>query len=484
MNQKPGKNQWEPVIGLEIHARLKTKAKMFSPDAAGFDSGENTQIHPVSLGFPGTLPVLNRQAFLLALKTAKAFSGNIQRHSLFARKHYFYPDLPKGYQISQYRRPFCLGGRLDCRFQGKTHSVRLERIHMEEDAGRSLHRADASLINFNRAGSPLLEIVTRPEINSPALASAFVRALRRALRRLEVCDGNLEEGSMRCDCNISLRPKGAAALGEKAELKNINSFRFIEKALEYEISRQTRLLEAGEPVRRETRMYDPAKNETRPMRAKEEASDYRYFPDPDLPAVSFKEAVLNEISLPEMPLARAERFQREYGLPEAAVDIFMENEALAGYFERAAAKAENPAALGSWVTGEIQARLKESKISVSECPVSPESLADLLRCVSKGEVSGKAAKDVLDIMWSEGGRPGEIIEKKGLRQISDEAAIEALVDAVLLAHPRQVKYYEKGRTKLFGFFAGQAMKESKGRASPQKVSEILKRKLPSPKKEP
>ena len=474
-------SRYEPVIGLEIHAQLKTRSKMFSPEACGFQAGENKNIHPVSLGLPGTLPVLNRQAALYALRTAKAFSGNIQPRSLFARKHYFYPDLPKGYQISQNREPFCLGGRADYHFQGKAYSVPLERIHMEEDAGQALRRAGSSLLNFNRAGQPLLEIVTRPEIRSPAHAAACARAIRRALRYIGVCDGNLEEGSMRCDCNVSVRPKGSRELGVRAELKNLNSFRFIENALKYEISRQIRLLESGNPVTQETRLYDSSRNETRPMRSKEEAGDYRYFPDPDLPALRFKDSDLREISLPELPFARAERFQKEYGLKSEAIESLVEDPPLADYFERAAAKSGDPQAAGHWILGDIQARLKESKTLIKGCPVPPEELAELLLFVSRGEISRKMAKEVLGIMWSAPAPAAKIIEEKGFRQISDEKELEGIVEAVLKERPRQLKDYEKGRTKIFGFFAGQAMKASGGRANPQKISEILKRKLPRPK---
>lgn len=466
---------WELVIGLEIHAQLKTNTKLFSPEKAGWTEGENDQVHPVSLALPGTLPVLNEAALKMALKAAKAFKGKIKNGSVFARKNYFYPDLPKGYQISQYDKPFCEGGQVDFYFQGKTSSVVLERIHLEEDAGRSLHRGSYSLINFNRAGVPLLEIVTKPELRDPMEASACAKAIRRTLRYLKVCDGNLEEGSLRCDCNISVRKKGEKAFGTKVELKNINSFRFIEKALLYEANRQIESLKAGLTIEQETRLYDSSKNQTRSMRSKEEASDYRYFPDPDLPQVYFDSEMLKNIVLPELPFEKRSRFLESYKIPLEAVDILTEDKLLADYFERIVEETKEPQKVSHWFTGELQAHLKEK--GQSFCPVSVRNFSNLLKLVSKGDISNKMAKEIFAEMWETGSAPEQIIQKKNLKQISSSGELEKVVSQVLTNHPTQVKDYKGGRVKLFGFFVGQIMKETKGQANPQKVSDILKQKL-------
>ena len=466
---------WSAVIGLEIHAQLKTRTKLFSPDRAGWTEGENDQIHPVSLALPGTLPVLNEEALRMALKTGKAFGGQIKNRSVFARKNYFYPDLPKGYQISQYDKPFCQGGRVDFFFEGEKRSVSLERIHIEEDAGRSLHRGTCSLINFNRAGVPLLEIVTRPDITDSAMASACAKAIRRMLRYLEVCDGNLEEGSLRCDCNVSVRPKGETKLGTKVELKNINSFRFIEKALSYERDRQISRLQAGELIFQETRLYDSSKNQTRPMRSKEEASDYRYFPDPDLPQLRFDQALFNPLDLPELPFEKAERFIREYNLKADAVEVLVEEKHLADYFEEIVKNSKEPQVLSHWFQGELQAHLK--KRGESSCPIPVRDFSQLLILISQGDISNTMAKDIFAEMWNTGLSPEEIITGKDLKQISGPKELEELVHKILSSHPSQLEDYKKGKTKLFGFFVGQIMKESKGQANPQKLSQILKQKL-------
>lgn len=467
-------NSWETVIGLEIHAQLKTKTKLFSPDRAGWTEGENDQIHPVSLALPGTLPVLNETALKMVLTAGKAFGGKIKNNSVFARKNYFYPDLPKGYQISQYDKPFCEGGQIRFFMKGEECSVALERIHLEEDAGRSLHMGACSLINFNRAGVPLLEIVTKPEIKTPEEASACARAIRRMLRYLEVCDGNLEEGSLRCDCNISLRPKGSAKLGTKVELKNINSFRFIEKALVYEIHRQTECLKAGEQVVQETRLYDSSKNQTRPMRSKEEASDYRYFPDPDLPQVNFDEALLKNIQLEELAFEKAGRFIRDYQLKAESAEALTEDKDQADYFEQVVEQSKEPSTASHWFRGELQAHLKEKK---EPCPIPAGDFARLLILISQGEISNKMAKEIFAEMWAKGDSPEQIISRKNLKQISGETELAELIHKVLSAHPSQLKDYKAGRVKLFGFFVGQIMKESKGQANPQKLSHILKQKL-------
>ena len=466
---------WSAVIGLEIHAQLKTKTKLFSPEEAGWTAGENDQIHPVSLALPGTLPVLNEEALKMALKTGKAFHGNIKNGSVFSRKNYFYPDLPKGYQISQYDKPFCEGGRVDFFLNGEKQSVALERIHLEEDAGRSLHRGDCSLINFNRAGIPLLEVVTKPDMTDPMIAGACAKAIRKMLRYLEVCDGNLEEGSLRCDCNVSVRPKGETKLGTKVELKNINSFRFIEKALTYEIDRQIECLKAREVIHQETRLYDSSKNQTRSIRSKESASDYRYFPDPDLPQVNFDTALLQQLEWPEFPFDRAQRFMKEYNLSASAAETLTEDKNLANYFEQVAKESQDPQSLSHWFQGELKAHLKDKGQSV--CPIPVKDFAQLLILISQGDISNTMAKEIFSEMWDTGQNPEQIIQKKNLKQISGQNELEELVQKILSLYPSQLEDYKKGRTKLFGFFVGQIMKKSKGQANPQKVSQILKQKL-------
>ena len=470
------KKKYTAVMGLEIHAQLKTKTKLFSPDSAEWTEGANDQIHPVSFALPGTLPVLNKEALQMALKTALAFKGAIQDHSLFARKNYFYPDLPKGYQISQHDKPFCKGGRVDFFLKGERRSIALERIHLEEDAGRSLHKADRSLINFNRAGVPLLEIVTQPEIRSPEEAAACARAIRRLLRSLKVCDGNMEEGSLRCDCNISLRPVEESELGTKIELKNLNSFRFMEKALNYEIKRQGEILNSGLELSQETRLYDSAKNKTFSMRTKESSSDYRYFSDPDLPAIALDKDWLKNLRLPELPFDKTERLIKEFSLKPEAAEMLVEDERLSDSFEQVTKLCKDPQITCKWFLGELKALMKEKR---EFCPIPPKDFARLLILILKGEISNKAGKEVFAEMWETGGDPETIVKQKGLRQISDEKKLREFVDKVLSALPDKVKEYRQGRLKLLGFFAGQVMKESKGRANPQKLSQILKQRLDS-----
>ena len=470
-------NNLEVIIGLEIHAQLNTKSKMFAPEAAEFTDGHNDQVGPVTLGLPGTLPLFNEQAFFMALKTAKAFSGNVKNDSVFARKNYFYPDLPKGYQISQYDKPYCEGGKVEFILEGKHDCVNLERIHMEEDAGRSIHKGNFTLVNFNRAGVPLLEMVTKPEIKSAKQAAACARAIRRVLRYIEVCDGNLEQGSMRCDCNISIKEKTQKELGTKVEIKNINSFRFIEKALEYEINRQIECVKSGKKIHQETRLYDSVKNQTLPMRSKEGASDYRYFPEPDLPIVHFEDSILENIKLPELPLEKFNRFQSEYNLPDSANEILVEDIHLANYFEAITTKTKDPQTTSHWIVGDLQSHLKESSISIEDCPVSPQNFSELILSMKKGDISNKMAKSILAEMWKTGKSPKDIIESQGLKQIADESVLEKLADKAISQYPKQVESYKQGKTKLFGFFVGQIMKETKGQAHPEKLSEILKKKL-------
>ena len=463
------------TIGLEIHAQLKSQTKLFSSDKAGWTEGENDEIHPVSLALPGTLPVLNEKALKMALKTGLAFKGEIKNKSRFARKNYFYPDLPKGYQISQYEAPFCEGGLVHFFNKKQEVSIPLERIHMEEDAGRSLHKGTHSLINFNRAGIALLEIVTKPAIRDPHSASLCAKAIRRTLRYLEVCDGNLEEGSMRCDCNISVRPKKQTQLGTKVELKNINSFRFIEKALYYEIDRQIECLKAGEKIQAETRLYDPSKNQTRPMRTKESASDYRYFPDPDLPQIHFEEKLLKELKLPELPFEKTQRFIQDYSLKPEVAQALVEDKSSADYFEEIALESQDSQNLSLWFQGELKAQLKER--NQNSCPISVKDFSKLLKLNKEGVISHKMAKEIFTEMWDKGLDPEQIIKDKNLKQISGEEELKALITQILKNYPNQVKAYKAGRNKLFAFFIGQIMKETKGQANPQKLSQLLKKEL-------
>ena len=466
----------EAVIGLEIHAQLKTKTKLFSPDKATYSQKENDQIHPVSLGFPGMLPVLNKQALVFALKAAKAFKGQVMTQSVFARKNYFYPDLPKGYQISQYTQPYCQGGTITYKLNEQWMEISLERIHIEEDAGQLLHRETKSLVNFNRAGIPLLEIVTNPEIKSPQSASLCARTVRRTLRYLEICDGNLEEGSMRCDCNISLRPTGSQHLGTKVELKNINSFRFIEKALRYEIKRQSQSLKEGRFIVQETRGYDPGKNQTFPMRSKEEAKDYRYFPDPDLLPLNLTEDIKN-ISIPEMPWQKAKRFSEEYDLKEKDIDILIEDKNLCNYFEKLAKESKDPLASCHWLLGDLQSLLKEHHKTIKDSLIPPKKLGDLMKCVANKKVSLSMARQILKTMWQTGETCEKIIKEKGLEQISDTKTLRDIIQKILIANPKQTEEYKQGKTKLFGFFTGQVMKQTKGQANPKILTELLKQEL-------
>ena len=469
------KDSFLVTIGLEIHAQLKTESKLFSPDQAGFSEGENQEIHPVSLALPGTLPVLNKSALKMAFKTGKAVGGFLQKKSVFARKNYFYPDLPKGYQISQYDKPFCKGGWIHFFIKDEKASVELERIHLEEDAGRSIHKGAFSLINFNRAGAPLLEIVTKPVISDPHTASQCAKAIRGLLRYLEVCDGNLEEGSMRCDCNISVRPQGQKELGTKVEIKNINSFRFIEKALSYERDRQIECLKSGRALTQETKLYDPSKNQTKSMRSKESASDYRYFPDPDLPEVRVSEDFLNKLKLPELPFERTERFINEYKLSAPIAQSLTEDKKLGDYFEQVLVEYPNPQKTALWFIGDLKAHLKESHHQVP--PLSVKNFAKLLILIEKGVISSKMGKILLSEMWDTAKTPEEIIQSKNLKQISGESELKALIQEVLHQNPKQLEDYKKGKEKLFGFFIGQIMKKTKGQANPQKLSSLLKQAL-------
>ncbi len=470
---------FEAVIGLEVHAQLKTKSKIFCADSTQFDAGDNENTSPVSVGMPGTLPALNERVVEQAIKAGLALNCHIRPVSIFARKNYFYPDLPKGYQISQYDKPICENGSVEFKLQGKAHQIRIERAHLEEDAGKSTHFGDYTLLNYNRAGIPLLEIVSGPDLRSPAEAAEYAKALRQILRYLDVCDGNLEEGSLRCDCNISVRLRGETKLGTKVEIKNINSFRFIEKSLEYEIERQIEAVERGEKIIQETRLWDPDKNKTFSMRTKEDAQDYRYFPDPDLlPVIVTKEALEKfKKEIPELPLARSRRFTEELGLSENDADAIVSEREIADYFESASRMCGNFKATANWIMTEVLRELNESKLSIIQSRITAENLGALIKLIDAGTISGKIAKTIFSEMWTSEDSPEKIIKTKGLVQISDSSAIEKLIDEVLAANTSQVAEFRSGKTKLFGFFVGAAMKASKGQANPDLVNEILQKKL-------
>lgn len=470
---------FEAVIGLEVHVQLKTHSKVFCSDSTEFDAGDNENASPISCGMPGTLPVLNKTAVEMSIKTGLALGCEIRKKSVFARKNYFYPDSPKGYQISQYDLPICENGSLTLLLDGAEKKIRIERAHMEEDAGKSNHHGDYTLVNYNRAGIPLLEIVSGPDMRSAAEAALYAKTLRQIVRYLDVCDGNLEEGSMRCDCNVSVRKIGDPKLGTKVELKNINSFRFVEKAIEYEIERQIDLVERGEKIVQETRLYDPDKNRTFSMRSKEDAKDYRYFPDPDLLPLQLADAQIEAVrkTLPELPAARTKRFQATFGLPEYDADVLTSEKAFADYFEQAANISQNPKAVSNWMMSDLLRELNDSKIDVSRSPISPNMLGEMILLIDQGAISGKMAKTVFVEMWKTKKDPATIVKEKGLVQITDIAAIEKIIVDVLALHPSEVAEFRGGKTKLMGFFVGAAMKATKGQASPEIVNKILTMKL-------
>lgn len=471
----------EPVIGLEVHAQLITKSKIFCGCSTAFGASPNTHTCPVCLGMPGSLPVLNREVVDFTIKMALATHCRIAPFSQFARKNYFYPDLPKGYQISQYELPLAEGGWVEIQTEEGSTRVRLHRIHMEEDAGKLVHDEfqPFSYVDFNRTGVPLMEIVSEPDIRTPDEAASYLRTIREILRYLEICDGNMEEGSMRCDANISMRPVGSDRLGVKTELKNMNSFRNVARALEFEIRRQRALLERGESIVQETLLWDAGRNITVSMRGKEEAHDYRYFPDPDLVPIAvdadWVEAVRR--TLPELPDSKRERFVREYGLPAYDAQVLTASKSLAHYFEATATLFPQPKIVSNWIMSELIRELKRDEREIDACPVTPESLADLLVLIDTGVVSGKIAKSVFEEMYHSGKAPRAIVEEKGLVQVRDENAIEALIEEVLAENPKETTDYRAGKEKLFGFFVGQVMKKSKGKANPQMVNDALRKKL-------
>lgn len=476
--------EWETVIGLEIHAQLMTRSKIFSGASTAYGAEPNTQASANDLAMPGTLPVLNEEAVRMAVKFGLAVDARITPRSIFARKNYFYPDLPKGYQISQHDLPVVAGGHLDIDLEdGSSKRIGITRAHLEEDAGKSLHEGftDMSGIDLNRAGTPLLEIVSEPDLRSAKEAVAYMKKLHSLVQYLEICDGNMQEGSFRCDANVSVRRKGAAEFGTRVELKNINSFRFVERAINHEVERQIALLESGGDVVQETRLYDANRDETRSMRTKEEATDYRYFPDPDLLPVEVLPAFIDAVraSLPELPDAKRQRFMKEFGLSQYDAGVLTDSRALADYYEQVVQQLSiqqaKPAA--NWVMGELAAALNRDNLEIGDSPVSAAMLAQLLMRIEDGTVSGKLAKDVFDAMWNGEGAADEIIDKRGLRQVTDVGAIEAMIDEVIAANPKQLEQYKAGKDKLLGFFVGQVMKISQGKANPAQLNELLKQKL-------
>ena len=475
--------EWETVIGLEIHAQLATASKIFSGASTQYGAEPNTQASLVDLGYPGVLPVLNAKVVDMAIRFGLATHCTIAPRSVFARKNYFYPDLPKGYQISQYELPIVHSGHIDLVLEdGGEKRVGITRAHLEEDAGKSLHEDfhGMSGIDLNRAGTPLLEIVSEPDLRSAAEAGAYMRAIHRLVRYLGICDGNMQEGSFRCDANVSVRPKGETKLGTRTELKNLNSFRFVEKAIELEAERQIALIEDGGRVVQETRLYDPDRDETRSMRSKEEANDYRYFPDPDLLPVTIEAERIERVrsEMPELPAAKRARFMAEYELPPYDAEILAGSRALADYYDALVAATEaGPKIAANWVIGELTGALNRSGLEIEDSRVSPAALGELLDRIADGTISGKIAKDVFEALWNGEGTVAAIIAERGLEQITDTASIDALVREVIEANPEQVEQYRGGKTQVLGFLVGQVMKASQGKANPKQVNEALRRLL-------
>jgi len=470
--------KYEAVIGLEVHAQLLTNSKIFCSCSTKFGAPPNTHVCPICMGMPGVLPVLNKKVLEYALKMALATHCKIAPYSVFARKNYFYPDLPKGYQISQYEFPLAEDGYIEIEVDGKKKRIGITRIHMEEDAGKLIHDPyrPLSYVDFNRTGVPLIEIVSKPDIRTPEEAVAYLKMLRSILRYLEICDGNMEEGSLRCDANISLRPLGSSEFGVKTELKNMNSFRHVERALSYEIERQKSILESGGRIVQETRLWDEAKGITRSMRGKEEAHDYRYFPDPDLVPIVIDKDWIEEIKrgLPELPSEKKRRFISQYNLPPYDAEVLTSSKPLSEYFEETLKEYNRPKVVSNWIMSELLRQLNKDKKEVTECLIRPKDLAGLLKMIEDGTISGKIAKSVFEEMYMTGKTAKEIVKEKGLVQITDETALRGMAKRILDKYPNQVKEYKGGKKKLLGFFIGQIMKETKGKANPQLVNKIFK----------
>ena len=473
---------WEVVIGLEIHAQLATKSKIFSGASTAYGAEPNTQTSVVDIALPGVLPVLNKEAVHMAVKFGMAIGAEVADRSVFARKNYFYPDLPKGYQISQFDLPIVGRGSVDIELEnGETKTIGVTRAHLEEDAGKSLHEDFAGMtgIDLNRAGTPLLEIVSEPDMRSAKEAVAYMRKIHSLVQYIGICDGNMQEGSFRCDANVSVRPRGQKEFGTRAELKNINSFRFVERAINIEVERQIDLIEDGGTVVQETRLYDSVKNETRSMRSKEEANDYRYFPDPDLLPVIITEEYRQQVrgELPELPDQKKKRYMDELGLSAYDAGVITSSLALSSYFEKVVQKTGDSKLSANWITGELSARLNREEIEIDKSNVDAEAFSLLLARIKDNTISGKIAKDVLDAMWNGDGSADEIIESKGLKQITDTSAIESYVDEVIAKNPAQFEELKSGKDKMMGFFVGQVMKMSQGKANPAQVNELIRSKM-------
>ena len=472
---------WETVIGLETHVQLATKTKLFSRASTTFGANPNTNVNLVDCGLPGVLPSINKEAFYKAIRLGMAINAQINQTSIFDRKNYFYADLPKGYQITQMDLPIVLGGSIEIFLDGTTKKINITRAHLEEDAGKSIHDEydGFSAIDLNRAGTPLLEIVSEPELSSAKEAVAYMKAMHQLVTYLDVSDGNMAQGSLRCDANVSIRKNGDKELGIRTEIKNINSFKFIEKAINFEIKRQIKVLESGEKVTQETRLYDSVKDETRPMRSKEFANDYRYFPEPDLLPVIISDEEMQKIKdeFPELPNEKEARYQKQFKLPAYDAQIIASSKSMADFFESAANQTKNYTLLSNWLIGEVSAYLNKELIEISESKLNVDNLAMLINRIDDQTISGKIGKTIFEEMCINGTSPDEIIESKGLKQISDDGAIEQIIDTVIKDNSAQVKAYLEGKDKLFGFFVGQVMKLTQGKANPTAVNTILKEKL-------
>ena len=474
-------DNWEAVIGLEIHVQLSTKSKLFSGASTNFGALPNTQACNIDLAMPGVLPVLNEEVLKMAIKLGKALNADINSPTSFARKNYFYPDSPKGYQISQMDKPIVESGYLDIDTENGVKRIGVTRAHLEEDAGKSLHDDfdGQSGIDLNRAGTPLLEIVSEPEINSPQEAVAYLKSIHSIIRYLEISDGNMAEGSMRCDANVSVRKKGDTKLGTRTETKNVNSFRFVEKAIQYEIDRQINELESGNQITQETRLYDSQVNTTRPMRSKEFANDYRYFPEPDLLPINLEKEFIEEVmaTMPEMPTQKKIRFVSEFNLSEYDADLLAADKDLANFFEAVVKVSNSPKLSANWIMGELSAELNNENLSINESKITSNQLGQLILRIEDGTISGKIAKEIFEKLWSSDNEVDEIIQGEGLEQVTDDKEIESMIDKVINNNPEQLEQYRSGKDRLFGFFVGQVMKASQGKANPKQVNDILRKKL-------